>query len=79
MVIKTSAYAGDSSLYRSTYQHTNYGVVPVILLVINAYKENRVYLSNVCWLQILPMLKFLREFLFSRSICTLLTLELGTF
>lgn len=55
------------------YQHINYRVVPVILLALNTYKENRVYLSNVYWLQILPVLKFLKELLFSRSNCTLLT------
>lgn len=76
MVIKTSAYTGDSSLYRNTYQHINYSAVPVILLAITNCKENRVYLNNVCWL---PMLKFLTEFLFSRRICTLLTQELRAF
>lgn len=53
MVIRTSVYAGHSSLSRSTYQNINCSVVFVTLLATNVYKENRVYLST--------MLKFLKR------------------
>lgn len=51
-----------SPLYRSTYQHKNRNVAPVIL-AINPYKENR-DLSNVCWVKVLILKFLMRKFLF---------------
>lgn len=51
-----------SLLYRSTYQHKNHNVAPVIL-AINPYKENR-DLSNVCWVKVLILKFLMRKFLF---------------